>query len=127
MIKIYPCVKLDKTKIIEIFLFPCRKIQETSAYYVVPKLNHKLVTAYYIEAWDEQKEMNYYIFSNDNFIEKIKPDCDKIYEIDYVANNLNEDKAFYIKQEQILKVPFNGFIVKSEIDGTNIFLSTLWD
>ena len=126
-IKIHPEYKINDYDSFEIFLFPLCEIKEQEYSYLVRENLENRVIAYFIEAWDEKQGENYYIFSKDNIIEKPEV-IFKTENIENLGTKFEKnDIAFYNGHEQELAKPYNGYVVKSKVDGQFVMLSTLWD
>lgn len=124
LLEIYPNKNLNKSSALELFLYPFRNIIENDNEYIVPELSD--IEFYYIENYDEEKGQNYFTVSKDNKISKGLEIEDLGQDIDAILNKITDDISFYVPLEEKLGIPYNGFIVKSHIDNSYIYLSTLW-
>ncbi len=115
----------DKTKKMEIFLFDPVNYEEHDTYYKVKKVEG--VLAYTITTSEKDTGKVYQIFSKDNVIDKvdfIAPDepwdviLKKIEEKDFAVY------AGFTNEEFSYLVPYNGYIIKSKVNGEYMDLDT---
>ena len=112
------------TETFEIYVYPKRNVLEFDDYYLVDGSDN--VDFYFIEFYDKERGKNYYIFSDDNRIEKQSYINEAIESYDTVLDNMISDCAYYTTNEQEMNFPYNGYIVKSKSSDRYVFLSTFW-
>jgi len=123
-LEIYSPKKLLNNSTIEIYLYPLQDVSQQENIFYLKQV--KNVEAYFIELWDKKEKKNYYIISKDNIIDSNVVINKSISDFNYIIKNLHDDVAYYVNDEQEFPIPYNGYVVKSNIDNSYLFLSTLW-
>lgn len=121
-VHVYPTSysKIDK---FEIFLYDTRKISKEQSRYTVDKKEN--VLAYFLDCYDVKNKKHYTIVSKDNFFYNRKIEMRNTKTIIEILDVINKnDYAFYTDDDYYQDMPYNGYIVKSNIDGSIIWLSS---
>lgn len=108
----------------DIYIFPNAPVIDQNNFFLVKEAQG--VYAYFIEYYDNIKERNYYIFSNDNKIYKNSLMSDDNTSLNILYKLQEEDLLFYNEDTQVLSSPYAGYVIKDQ-NNKLILLSNLWD
>lgn len=122
-LSVHPTFIDTKDSEIEIFIYDWSDVKQTeTGFEVSPKEN---VAAYFINYYDPDINRNYTIVSKDSIFENVPIAESNTKSAEEIINEIDSHDYAYFKSyvDQRFEIPIGGYILKSKVDGSYVWIS----